>query len=107
MNGYLCVLASSVILLTQQEVGWSNSYHTQWLRVYPTLRTVSLGGDMKIDFFTICNNVSNSASVDDIITVSCLFALHVTGPLNSFRMYPYKLFLLRVLSMKEASLIYT
>jgi len=59
---------------------------------------------IKIAFFAICNRANNSASVLDVVTVPCLFALQAIGPLNSFIMYPYKLFLSTELSANDASL---
>jgi hypothetical protein len=60
---------------------------------------------IKIASFTVCNRANNSASVLDIITIFCLFALQIIGPLNSFIIYPYKLFLLTELSVNNALLI--
>ena len=59
---------------------------------------------IKIASFAICDRANNLASVLNIVTVSCLFALYVIGPLNSFIMYPYKLFLLTELSANDVSL---
>jgi len=59
---------------------------------------------IKIASFTVCNRANNSASILNVITVPCLFALQVIGPLNSFIMYPYKLFLSTELSANNASL---
>jgi hypothetical protein len=61
---------------------------------------------MKIDSFAICDNTSNLTSVDNIITVSCLFALYITRPLNKLRTYLYKLFQSKILSIKEVLLTY-
>jgi hypothetical protein len=41
----------------------------------------------------------------NVITIPYLFALYTIGPLNSFIMYPYKLFLLTELSANNASLV--
>jgi hypothetical protein len=60
---------------------------------------------MKIASFTVYNRANNSASMLNVITISCLFALQAIGPLNSFIMYPYKLFLSTKLSVNNASLI--
>jgi len=59
---------------------------------------------IKIASFTVCNRANNLASVLDVVTIPCLFALQAIGPLNSFIMYPYKLFLLTELSANDASL---
>jgi len=40
----------------------------------------------------------------DIVTIPYLFALQAIGPLNSFIIYPYKLFLLTELSINNALL---
>ena len=60
---------------------------------------------IKIASFTVYNRANNSASVLNVITVSCLFTLQVISPLNSFIIYPYKLFLLIELSVNNASLV--
>jgi hypothetical protein len=60
---------------------------------------------IKIASFTVCDRANNSASVLDVVTIFCLFALQVIGPLNSFIMYPYKLFLLIELSINDALLV--
>jgi hypothetical protein len=60
---------------------------------------------IKIASFAVCNRANNSASVLDVITISCLFALQAISPLNSFIMYPCELFLLTELSVNNASLI--
>ena len=44
-------------------------------------------------------------SILNIITISCLFALYIISPLNSFIIYPYKLFLLIELSANNISLV--
>ena len=59
---------------------------------------------IKIAFFTVCNRANNSASVLNVVTISCLFALQAISPLNSFIIYPYKLFLLTELSINNISL---
>jgi hypothetical protein len=60
---------------------------------------------IKIASFTVYNRANNSASVLDVITIFCLFALQALGPLNSFIMYPYKLFLLIELFINDALLV--
>jgi len=60
---------------------------------------------IKIASFTVCNRANNSASILNVITIPCLFALQAIGPLNSFIIYPYKLFLLTELSANNASLV--
>jgi len=59
---------------------------------------------VKIASFTICDRANNSASVLNVITIPYLFALQAIGPLNSFIIYPYKLFLSTELSANNASL---
>ena len=59
---------------------------------------------IKIASFAIYNRANSSASILDIVTISCLFALQAIGPLNSFIIYPYELFLLTELSANNASL---
>jgi len=59
---------------------------------------------IKIASFTVCNRANNSASVLNIVTIPCLFALQAIGPLNSFIIYPYELFLLTELSANNTSL---
>jgi len=59
---------------------------------------------IKIASFTIYNRANNSASVLNIVTIPYLFALQAIGPLNSFIIYPYKLFLLTELSANNTSL---
>src|SRR6266568_3869214 len=59
---------------------------------------------IKIISFTVCNRANNLASVLNVITISYLFALYVIGPLNSFIIYPYKLFLLTELSINNVLL---
>jgi len=59
---------------------------------------------IKIAFFTIYNRANNLASMLNVITIPYLFALQAIGPLNSFIIYPYKLFLLIELSANNASL---
>jgi hypothetical protein len=60
---------------------------------------------IKIASFAVCNRANNLASVLDVVTVPYLFALYAIGPLNSFIMYPCKLFLLTELSANDASLV--
>jgi len=60
---------------------------------------------IKIASFTIYNRANNSASILNVVTVPYLFALQAIGPLNSFIIYPYKLFLLTELSANNASLV--
>jgi len=59
---------------------------------------------IKIASFTVCNRANNLASVLNVVTIPYLFALQVISPLNSFIMYPCKLFLLIELSINNASL---
>jgi len=59
---------------------------------------------IKIASFAVYNRANNSASILNVVTVPCLFALQAIGPLNSFIMYPYKLFLLTELSANNALL---
>jgi len=59
---------------------------------------------IKIASFTVCNRANSLASMLDIITIPYLFALQAIGPLNSFIIYPYKLFLLIELSVNNTSL---
>jgi len=59
---------------------------------------------IKIASFTICNRANSSASILDVITIPCLFALQAISPLNSFIIYPYKLFLSMELSANNALL---
>ena len=60
---------------------------------------------VKIAFFTVYNRANNLASVLDVITIPCLFALQAISPLNSFIMYPCELFLLTELSANDALLV--
>jgi hypothetical protein len=60
---------------------------------------------IKIASFTICDRANNLASVLNIVTISCLFALQMIGPLNSFIIYPYELFLLMELFVNDILLI--
>jgi len=60
---------------------------------------------IKIASFAIYNRANNSASVLNVVTIPCLFALQAIGPLNSFIMYPYKLFLSTELSANDTSLV--
>ena len=59
---------------------------------------------IKIASFAIYNRANNLASIVNVITISYLFTLQVISPLNSFIIYPYKLFLLIKLSVNNASL---
>ena len=59
---------------------------------------------IKIASFTIYNRANSLASMLNVITISCLFALQAIGPLNSFIIYPYKLFLLTELSANNTLL---
>src|SRR6266702_7002980 len=59
---------------------------------------------IKIISFTVCNRANNLAFVLNVVTISYLFALYAIGPLNSFIIYPYKLFLLTELFINNASL---
>ena len=59
---------------------------------------------IKIASFAVYNRANNLASMLDVVTISCLFALQVISPLNSFIIYPYKLFLLIELSINNALL---
>ena len=59
---------------------------------------------IKIASFAVYNRANNLASILNVITISYLFALQVISPLNSFIIYPYKLFLLIELSINNTSL---
>ena len=59
---------------------------------------------VKIASFAVCNRANNLASVLNVVTIPYLFALQVIGPLNSFIIYPYELFLSTELSANNASL---
>ena len=59
---------------------------------------------IKIASFAVCNKANNLASMLNIIIISCLFTLQAIGPLNSFIMYPCKLFLSTELSINNALL---
>jgi hypothetical protein len=59
---------------------------------------------IKIASFATCDSASNSASVVEVVTVSCLLALYAISPLNSLIAYPCELLRSRVLSAKDASL---
>src|SRR6266702_6123691 len=59
---------------------------------------------IKIASFTICDKANNLAFVLNIVTISCLFVLQVIGPLNSFIIYFYKLFLSTKLFINNISL---
>jgi hypothetical protein len=43
----------------------------------------------------------------EVVTVSCLFALHAIGPPNKVIMYPWELFRSTELSVNDASLAQT
>jgi hypothetical protein len=57
---------------------------------------------IKIASFTVCDRANNLASMLDVVPY--LFALQAIGPLNSFIIYPYELFLSTELSANNASL---
>jgi len=59
---------------------------------------------IKIASFTVYNRANNLASILNVITIPYLFALYIISPLNSFIIYPYKLFLLTELSVNNVSL---
>ena len=85
---------------------WRLSYSIT--RGSSSLRDIALSSlDRYIASFAVCDRASSSASVDEVVTVSCLLALHATGPPNSFRIYPCELFRSILLSAKEVSLAYT
>src|SRR6266702_2573020 len=56
---------------------------------------------IKIAFFAVYNRANNSAFMLDVVTISYLFALQAIGPLNSFIIYLYKLFLSMELSINN------
>ena len=56
---------------------------------------------IKIAFFTIYNRANNLASMLNVITIPYLFTLYIISPLNSFIIYPYKLFILIELSINN------
>ena len=60
---------------------------------------------IKIASFTVYNRANNLASILNVITISYLFALQAISPLNSFIIYPYKLFLLTELFINNMSLV--
>jgi len=60
---------------------------------------------IKIASFAIYNRANNLASMLNVVTIPCLFALYIIGPLNSFIIYPYKLFLLTKLSINNILLV--
>jgi len=60
---------------------------------------------IKIASFTVYNRANNPASVLNVITISYLFTLHMISPLNSFIIYPYKLFLLTELSVNNVLVV--
>jgi len=59
---------------------------------------------IKIASFTVCNRANNLASILNVVTIPYLFALQAIGPLNSFIIYPYKLFLSTELSVNNVLL---
>src|SRR6266702_246641 len=59
---------------------------------------------IKIVFFAVCDRANNLAFMLNIVIISCLFALYVIGPLNSFIIYFCKLFLFTELSINNALL---
>ena len=59
---------------------------------------------IKIASFAIYNRANNLASVLNVVTISYLFTLQAISPLNSFIIYPYKLFLLIELSVNNTSI---
>jgi len=59
---------------------------------------------IKIASFAVYNRANNSASMLNVVTIPCLFALQAIGPLNSFIIYPCELFLSTELSANNASL---
>ena len=60
---------------------------------------------IKIASFAVYNRANNLASVLNVVTISCLFALQAISPLNSVIIYPCKLFLLIELSVNNALLV--
>jgi len=60
---------------------------------------------IKIASFTVYNRANNLASMLNVITISYLFALQAIGPLNSFIIYSYELFLLTELFVNNALLV--
>jgi hypothetical protein len=62
---------------------------------------------MYIDFLAACASASSSASVVNVITVSCLLARQPISPPKSFMANAYKLLRLILLSAKDASLATT
>jgi hypothetical protein len=60
-----------------------------------------------IDFLTACASASSSASIVDVITVSCLLARQLISPPKSFMANAYELLRLVLLSAKNASLAIT
>ena len=59
---------------------------------------------IKIASFTVCDKANSLASILNVVTIFYLFALQAISPLNSFIIYPYKLFLLIELSVNNTSL---
>ena len=55
----------------------------------------------------IYERASNSASVEEVVTVSYLLALHATGPPNNFIMNPWELLRSILLSANDVSLAHT
>jgi len=60
---------------------------------------------IKIASFAVYNRANNLASILNVVTIPYLFALQAISPLNSFIIYPYKLFLLTELSANNTSLV--
>jgi hypothetical protein len=60
-----------------------------------------------IDSLAVCASASNSASIINVITVSCLLARQPISPLKSFMANACKLLRLILLSAKDASLATT
>ena len=59
---------------------------------------------IKIAFFAVYNRANSSASILNVVTISCLFTLQAISPPNSFIIYPCELFLSTELSANNASL---
>jgi hypothetical protein len=60
-----------------------------------------------IDFLAACASASNSASVVDVVIVSCLLARQPISPPKSFMANAYELLRLVLLLAKDASLATT
>ena len=60
-----------------------------------------------IAFLAVCNTARSSASVEDVVTISCLFALHAIAPPKSFIRKLWKLFWSIKLLANEALLAHT